>query len=289
MKKYLNLLRVKHYIKNFLVFIPLFFSKNLLDAKKMFGAIIGFIAFCLLSSAVYIINDIKDIKNDQRHPIKKNRPIASGEITVLKASVIAIFNIIASITIITFYCLYVDSNINFMIAIFYLFLYLVLNIAYSFGLKNKPIIDIAILVSGFLIRVLFGGVIVGVEVSSWLYLTVISISFYLGLAKRRNEIIKYDGKETRGVLKYYTKDFLDKNMHVCMALGITFYSLWAMNYGNVLMIWTVPIVMLLAMKYSLNIENVENEGNPVDILLKDKFIIILGILYIAFIYYILYL
>ncbi len=287
MKKYLKLFRVKHYIKNLLVFIPLIFSKNLFDKTKMTSAIIGFISFCLISSAVYIINDIKDVQKDRNHPVKKNRPIASGEISIKRAIIIAIINVIISFSIV-FYCYY-KFNINIILTGAYLFLYLILNIAYSFGLKNKPIIDIAILVSGFLLRVLYGGVIVQVQISSWLYLTIISVSFYLALGKRRNEFIKHDGKNTREVLKYYTKEFLDKNMYVSMALAICFYALWAMNYGNNLMIWTVPIVMILAMKYSLNIEAMESEGDPVEVIVGDKFIIGLGIIYICLIFGILYL
>lgn len=286
MKKYLKLFRVKHYIKNLLVFIPLIFSKNLFNKEKIISAMIGFISFSLMSSAVYIINDIKDAKKDMNHPVKKSRPIASGEISIFKALIISIISIVISI-LITVYCC-INFNISIALTVFYLFAYLVLNISYSIGLKNKPILDIALLVLGFLIRVLYGGAIVQVEVSSWLYLTIISISFYLALGKRRNEFIKHDGKDTREVLKYYTKEFLDKNMYVSMALAICFYALWAMNYGNNLMICTVPIVMLLAMKYSLDIEEIESEGDPVEVIIKDKFIICLGIIYVCFILGILY-
>ena len=128
----------------------------------------------------------------------------------------------------------------------------------------------------------------GVEVSSWLYLTVISISFYLGLGKRRNELVKHSDKETRKVLKYYTQDFLDKNMYVCMALSIVFYALWALNYANNLLLWTVPIVMIIAMRYSLKVEMNESEGDPVDIIFKDKFIILMSLFYVVYMFMTLY-
>ena len=133
MKKYLKLFRVKHYIKNLLVFIPLIFSKNLFDKTKMTSSTIGFISFCLISSTVYIINDIKDVQKDRNHPVKKNRPIASGEISIKRAIIIAIINVIISFSIV-FYCYY-KFNINIILTGAYLFLYLILNIAYSFGLK----------------------------------------------------------------------------------------------------------------------------------------------------------
>lgn len=286
MKELLKLCRVKHYIKNFLVLLPLVFSKNFFDGKQFASAVIGMFAFCLCCSAVYIINDIKDAEKDRKHPVKKDRPIASGKISIRMASILIVCLILLSLTcMFGIYKLY-DRNVSF--AIVYLLLYLLINIAYSFGLKNKPIMDITVLALGFLLRVMFGGAVIEVEISSWLYLTILSISFYLGLGKRRNELMKYDGKETRSVLKYYSKDFLDKNMYVCMTLTIVFYALWSMSYASNLILWSIPIVMLIAMKYSLNIENVTSEGDPVEVILKDKFILFMGIVYILYIFSVIY-
>jgi len=243
-------------------------------------------AFCFCCSAVYIINDIKDIKKDKKHPVKRNRPIASGKISTCTASILIVCLILLSLTcMFAIYKLY-DRNVSF--AMVYLLLYLLINVAYSFGLKNKPIIDITILALGFLLRVMFGGAVIDVDISSWLYLTIISISFYLGLGKRRNELMKYDGKETRSVLKYYSKDFLDKNMYVCMTLTIVFYALWSMSYASNLILWSIPIVMLIAMKYSLNVENATSEGDPVEVILKDKMILFMGIIYILYIFSVIY-
>ncbi len=286
MKKYFKLLRVKHYIKNILVLLPIIFSKNLLNTNKLIPAILGMLSFCLCCSAVYIFNDIRDIEKDKKHPTKRERPIASGSVSINRALIIGICLIILSLLFVL--AIYIRFNINIYASIGYLFLYFILNIAYSFGLKNKPIIDIVILVSGFVIRVLFGGIVVQVDISSWLYLTIISISFYLGLGKRRNELVKHNQKETRNVLKYYTKDFLDKNMYVCMTLSIVFYALWAMNTNN-LMLWSIPIVMVIAMKYSLDIEMDDSEGDPVDVILKDKYIILMTLFYVIYTFVVLYL
>ena len=108
-----------------------------------------------------------------------------------------------------------------------------LNLLYSFGLKNVPVADIAILVSGFLLRVLYGSSITGIEISKWLYLTVIAMSFYLGLGKRRNELEKHGGESTRKVLEAYNKNFLDKNMYMCLSLAIVFYSLWCTDPNTI--------------------------------------------------------
>ena len=143
-----------------------------------------------------------------------------------------------------------------------------------------------ILALGFLIRLLYGASIINVEVSPWLYLTIMSFSFYLGLGKRRNEIIKI-GKETRGVLKYYNEEFLDKNMYMCLSISIVFYALWTAFSDNYLLIWTVPLFILILMKYSLNIEK-DSLGDPVDVVLNDKILIglilVYGILLFSLIY-----
>ena len=173
-------------------------------------------------------------------------------------------------------------------------LYLVLNLAYSFGLKNIPIVDITILVSGFLIRILYGAVITQITISNWLYLTVIAISFYFALGKRRNELKHISSGETRQVLKAYPVSFLDKSMSMCLTLANTFYALWSMDektiatYNSKYLIFTVPIVLLITMKYSMAVEG-ESDGDPVEVLLHDKILLTLCVLYLAVMFMILYL
>lgn len=279
MRKYIKLLRVNHYIKNLLIFLPLFFSKSLMDVDKLILVISAFLSFSFMASTIYIINDIKDIEKDKKHLTKKNRPIASGQVSIPKAKIIAIVLFIISLAILSFVCINFNGNLNF--SLFYILLYFILNLAYTYKLKAKPIIDIIILATGFVLRVMLGGAIIDIEISSWLYLTIFAISFYLGLGKRRNEYVKYQKDTTRSVLKYYNKEFLDKNMYLCMALAIAFYALWAKDYNSITMIWTVPIVMIMAMKYSYNIENENSEGDPTDVILKDKALILLTIVYIV--------
>lgn len=157
-----------------------------------------------------------------------------------------------------------------------------LNILYSFWLKHIPILDVVILASGFLIRVLYGSNITNIQISNWLYLTILVFSFYMGLGKRRNEYKKM-GTNGRKVLEFYNESFLNNNMYMCMALGIVFYSLWCIDVnkastGIFNIIWTVPIVLIICMKYSLNIEN-ESHGDPVDVILGDKILLLLGVIY----------
>lgn len=288
MKKYIKLMRMHHYIKNGLIFAPLIFSGSLFNTDLFLKSLLGFVAFSLVASTIYIINDIQDVELDRLHPTKCKRPLAANLISLTNAKILAVSLILIAVLI----NVYAADNSPLSWAS--LILYLILNIAYSNGLKNYPIIDVAILVSGFVLRVLYGAGITGIEISSWLYLTVIAMSFYMGLGKRRNELIKQKNV-SRKVLKYYNQGFLDKNMYMSLALTITFYSLWTVDpitiarLSNDYLVWTVPLVILICMKYSLNIEG-DSDGDPVEVIIKDKvlmtmvvffLLITLGIIYIG--------
>lgn len=277
MINYIKLMRPKHYLKNFLIFLPLIFSGLLFNWTNMFSSLLGFLSFSFAASIVYIINDICDKEKDKLHEKKKHRPIASGKISVKNAIIFTIFLIIISIL-----CNYLASFHSTQYSLLFIMVYVGINIGYSMGLKNIPLVDIMILSFGFLIRVLYGASIIGVYVSNWLYLTVISMAFYLSLGKRRNEIIK-SGTNTRKVLKYYSREFLDKNMYMCLAITIVFYSLWCVDSSTIdkignFIIWTIPLVILICMKYSMNVEN-DSHGDPVDVVFEDKVLLILILLY----------
>ena len=276
-KNYFKLARIKHWLKNVLIFIPLVFGMQICDINKLRITLIGTLSFCFISSAVYIFNDIKDVENDRKHEIKKNRPIASGAVTVQEAIILMIILVLSSLLI----NLLVIKNIY---CVLILVIYLLLNIGYSCGLKNVPILDVVILVSGFVLRVVYGANVTATELSKWLYLTIMSGSFFMGFGKRRNEILK-QGNETRKVLKFYTKEYLDKFMYVCLILTIVFYALWSIDATTIsrletdYLAYTVPIVLVIFMKYCLNIEG-ESYGDPVDILTSDKILMGLVLLFI---------
>lgn len=280
MSKFIKLIRMKHWLKNFLVYLPIFFSLNLFNIDYLLLTTLAFIVFCFTSSIVYILNDISDIEKDRLHPVKKFRPLASGEIS--KKQAYAIIAILA--TIIAVIMLFFFSKTNNIFVILIPLIYIILNILYSKKLKNIPIIDVVILVSGFVLRVMYGGVAINVEVSKFLYLMIIFGSFYLGFGKRRNEIIK-NGDKSRKVLSLYNKEFLDKNMYVCLGLAIVSYSLWCVDpttihrIENDYLFWTIPIVMVILQLYSLNIEG-NSHGDPIEVVLSDKKLIAVVILYV---------
>lgn len=280
--KYLKLMRVKHYLKNVLVALPVIFAGVALHPVNIFKTLIAFITFSLTSSIIYIINDIRDVEKDRKHPVKKKRPIASGEVSIKAAVILAILLFVATIAILYF------SGLLFNYGVLVLLVYFVLNLGYSFGLKDIPLVDITILASGFVLRALYGGLLLNIDLSNWLFLTVLSGSFYMALGKRRNELIKLEGKETRKVLKYYTKEFLDKNMYMFLSLSIVFYSLWStLGVDNRFFKFSSILLILILMKYSLNVEQ-DSLGDPIEVILGDKILIILAFIYAAYCFAVLY-
>ena len=288
-KAYLKLVRLKHYLKNILIFLPVIFGRKLFDIENIKNLVLGFIVFSSIASIVYIINDICDIEKDRKHEIKKNRPLASGKITLNEAKVVIM--ILSIISIVLGGYLTIHTTLNGLIIPI---IYMILNILYSKKLKNIPIIDVAILSSGFFLRVIYGAEITKIELSQWLYLTIIAFSLCLALGKRRNELVKSEKYNTRTVLSYYNYDFLDKNLYMCMGLGLVFYSLWTIDidtvirFGNAYFSWTIPLVLLILLRYNLIIEG-DSYGDPVEVLLSDRTLIFLCILYAMIVLGIIYL
>ena len=270
----LKLMRVKHYVKNVYVWFAIVFSGSLFDYKSLLSILFAFLAFSFTSSFVYIINDIKDIEKDRLHEKKKKRPLASGKISIKLGVIIAFASLVVAAV---FDYLAVSNTWG---TVLYLLGYILINIAYSLKLKNIPLVDVAIIVVGFMLRMMYGAAVIGVEISGWLYLTAIAGSFFQALGKRRNEISKNETGKSREVLKSYTREFLDKNMYMCMTLTIVFYSLWCVDPATIvdkngeLLIWSIPLVLLVCMKYSMILEG-NSDGDPVDVILSNKLLILL--------------
>lgn len=269
LKDICSLLRIKHYIKNLAIIVPAFFGGLVGDAHKMRMGLLGVCAFSAVSSAVYILNDLCDIEKDKIHPRKRNRPLASGRIS-RKGAIFTIVICIGLAIGLSLGCKIYGGGI--------LALYFILNILYSKSLKNKPLVDVVLLASFYVIRVYYGAVVMGVEISTWLFLLVLVGSLFMGLGKRRNELLEQG--DTREVLKQYTPSFLDKNMYVCVALADVFYALWAMDSARSDMRITVPIFIVILMKYSMDLETYA-EGDPIEVIFRDKCLIALVIVYVV--------
>ncbi|MDR1210126.1 MAG: UbiA prenyltransferase family protein [Clostridiales bacterium] len=269
--RWFRLARPKHCVKNLLLLLPVVFGRSLFDIDKLRAVGVGFAAFCLLSSAVYVFNDIMDAPTDRLSEDKKLRPVASGEIS---AGAAGIFSLLLALGAFCLDLLLGVGGWPFLAA------YAAVNALYSAGLKNYPILDVAILSAGFVLRVLYGAAATGIEVSRWLVLTVVAFSLFMGLGKRRQE---YAANGPRKSLAAYGSAFLDKNMYMCVTLGNAFYALWAIDRaskGSSAIVWTAPLVILICMRYSLDIESGAS-GDPVEVFFGDKWLIAAAIVYVA--------
>lgn len=287
MKQFIKLIRPHHCIKNIIIFFPILFSGQLYKIELFIKSVMGFFTFFILCSVVYIINDIKDVESDRQHSTKCKRPIASGVISPKYALVMAVSLFIIAINLNAYFNNKLEAWAIFI-------LYFAINIGYSiFGLKNLALVDIIILASGFILRIFFGSAITGITISKWLYLTVVAGSFYCSLGKRRNEIKNEKFKQTRSVLKNYSQSFLEKSMNMFMTLAIVFYSLWCIDpltiehHKNGNAIWTLPLVLIITLRYSMIIES-RSDGDPIGVIIKDKVLICLFVFYILCMYFIIY-
>jgi len=202
--------------KNTFVFVPLLFSKHLFDEDYFLTTLLAFVVFCLASSLIYVINDIIDIEADRAHPTKKNRPLPAGLISKQSAMLVAVGLTVLLIILLPQF----NNEFDYFVIAF-----IVLNVLYSFWLKHIVILDIFSIATGFAIRVLAGAVVISVPISSWLILTTIFISLFLGVMKRHSELILVEESEnvpSRKVLSQYSLNFADQ-MATVAAAGVTQY------------------------------------------------------------------
>ncbi|MCG6913577.1 decaprenyl-phosphate phosphoribosyltransferase [bacterium BMS3Abin03] len=276
---YLKLTRVPQWIKNFFVFVPLLFSLHLFDGDYFFTTLEAFITFCLASSLIYIINDLIDVEADRAHPTKKNRPIASGKISKLNAL------IVIAVLVIVIVLLLLNFNREF---IYIVIGFVVLNILYSLWFKHIVILDIFSIAAGFAIRVLAGAVVISVPVSSWLILTTIFISLFLGVMKRHSELLLStggDASSSRKVLSQYSLNFADQMATVAAAGVIICYALYTVSERTVSvfntenLIYTTPFVVYGIFRY-MYLEYISNKGdNTTRIVLTDIQLIVTVLAY----------
>lgn len=282
-------MRVKHWCKNLLILFPLIFSGNLMDRDSTALSLLGVFHFCMVSSIVYIVNDTRDCDKDNRHPLKHDRPIASGEVSTKEAwKVGAVLAILWLGGIYAIFLLKGRAGVELFSAA-----YLLVNLAYSFGLKEVPIIDVTMIAVGYLIRLYFGGWLIGTGISDWMFLTVLSAAYYLGFGKRKKELTQYGG-EYRGVLRKYSAAFLDKSTDLFMGLTLVFYSLSCVSESTtaarlgVKLSWSVPIVILIALRYNMLLESCVSTGDPTEMIMGDRLLGGMALLYGTSILVILY-
>ena len=278
--EYIRLIRPQQWIKNFFVFGPLIFSKELFDSGPFLIELKAFIAFCLTASAVYIINDIADVEADRTHPEKKNRPLAARTMPVSHAYALVFLLLTCLIML-----------LNGMDARFVLVLagYFVMNVAYSLKLKEVVLLDVFIIAAGFMLRVLGGAYAIDVAVSSWLVLCTMFISLFLGFAKRRSELVmnqESGGTFERKVLSLYSVSFIDHMLTIAAAGTVISYALYTVAqrtieiFGTEKMIYTTVFVIFGVFRYLYLVHMTGSTQNPTKAVTSDLTILATGLLWI---------
>ncbi|NJN26105.1 MAG: decaprenyl-phosphate phosphoribosyltransferase [Cyclobacteriaceae bacterium] len=285
--QFIKLLRVKHWIKNTFLFIPLFFSGGFFDFSKYPLLILGFISYSLMASCIYILNDIRDVESDRIHPEKRNRPIASGAISKRNAIILMVIIGLIGISL----AIFIKTKFLFVLCI-----YLLLNILYSSGLKKIAILDIIIVAIGFNIRVKAGGVIAEIAISEWLMVMVFLLSLFIVIAKRRDDTLikEKTGVDMRKVSSKYNESFLNVSIAMLASIIIVSYLIYTLSPAVVdrfetHRLYYNSIFVIAGILRYLQISFVENDsGSPTKLLYKDRFIQVCILLWLGSFYFLIY-
>jgi len=271
----LKSMRPKQWTKNLLLFAGLIFDKKFTNPNLTLRAFLGFILFCLISGAIYIINDIKDIEEDKFHPIKKKRPIASGKISIPTALTFSITIIILSL--ISAYLLNVGFGNSALV-------YVILILLYSGFLKHIVILDIMIVSIGFVIRAIAGAQVIGIIFSPWLLICTMFLALFLALCKRRYELVVLSDNANihRKVLEEYSPLFLDQMISIVTASTVISYALYTITrWEEKRLIYTIPFVLYGIFRYLYLVYKKGEGGSPEILLLKDKSLLLDILLWVA--------
>lgn len=257
----IRLMRPKQWVKNAFVFAPLLFSGLFTDMLSVQHTLSAFIIFCLASSATYVLNDYNDIENDRKHPIKsKSRPLASGEMSKPQARILMV----------VLYGTVALSALVYPEVVAVVAAYLLLNVAYTFYLKHQPVLDIFTIATGFVLRVYAGAVSLDVPLSSWMFITTLSLALFLAAIKRRQELMK-SGNKARSVLQFYTIELVDKYAEMSATCAILFYSLFVIS-DKPDMVYTIPFVLFGLYRYWFIVESKDSGESPTDALFADRWL-----------------
>lgn len=269
LKNIISLLRVNQWIKNLFCFVPILVTGNIFNFSLLIRTIFIFLIFCLSSSVVYIINDLKDVDSDKNHPVKKLRVIPSGKI---KTNVV--FILLFTFLFLILFLPFIFFNTNF----FILILYILLNILYTFYTKYIPILDVFSIAIGFVLRVISGAFYNSLPVSTWLILLTFTLTLTLALGKRGAELKTDSLNNTRNVLKKYNIEFIKSMQDILIGLVLTMYMIYTIDnktfIGNreVLILSILPVfigIMRYKLLYNSKLSEIEN---PTELFFKDKYI-----------------
>ncbi len=279
-KAHIGLLRPHQYIKNLFVFAPLFFSFRFLEPEPLLRTLLAFIAFCMVASSVYIFNDIKDVNEDRRHPVKKYRPLAQRLISTDQA-----YRYMGALL---FLGLGLGAILDWRI-LFILAGYSLLNIFYTLKLKHVAVLDIFIIGTGFVLRIFAGAAAAMVHASKWIVLITFLLALFLALSKRREDVLLAgEGKDVRKCIDGYTLDFVNISMIIMAAVTLVCYILYTVSpevqerFGSEHMYLSAVFVLLGIMRYLQIVFVDQGGGNPTRVILQDRFMQITVICWLLF-------
>lgn len=285
MLEYIKLCRINQWVKNALIFAPLFFAFVYPEPHAVMNAIFAFFGFSFIASSIYIINDWKDIESDRLHPTKKNRPLAKGTVSVKGASVLFLLLVISSLSI---YIFIIKSLPATLLLIFYF----LLNIAYSLKLKQLSIVDIAIVASGFVIRLFIGSIVTFSTLSYWIIIMTFLLALLLVVGKRRHDVIIFEetNRQMRKSIAGYNLEFLNAIIIIIVSTIIICYLMYTISFevthrnGEYLYL-TCLFVFLGFFRYLQAIFVEKKGGNPTKLVTSDRFlqitIVLWGISFVA--------
>jgi 4-hydroxybenzoate polyprenyltransferase len=279
-------LRPRQWSKNLFVFAGLIFSQSLFT-PLVWPALGAFLIFCALSGAIYVFNDLADVEKDRLHPMKRNRPIASGALTAPTAAVLGVVLLVGSLVA----AFWLSVPFGLVAAS-----YAILLIAYSLWLKHLVILDVLTVAAGFVLRAVAGAAAIAVEISGWLVICTILVALFLALGKRRHEYRTLSGEAAahRPILAEYSESFLDQMVAVVTASTVTAYALYTMSPDTVakfhtrLLPVTLPFVLYGIFRYLYLLYRRELGGNPSDLLLNDRALLINTLLWMLALLVIIY-
>ena len=273
-------LRPSQWTKNLFVFAALVFARKILDGPLVLRTLAAFGIFCLLSGSIYLVNDVLDYEEDRIHPKKSRRPIAAGLIRRGPAAGMAV--VLAAVSLA---CAFILSPGFFIAGA----VYFVLQIAYSIKLKHVVILDVFIVASGFVIRVVAGGLVIRVPLSSWILICMTLLALFIALSKRRHEIVLLEENASahRPILKEYSAYLLDQMISVVTASTVIAYCLYTVSEDTVKklgtsdLIYTMPFVLYGIFRYLYLVHKKGEGGSPEELILKDKPLALSVLLWIA--------
>ncbi|MEE8171098.1 MAG: decaprenyl-phosphate phosphoribosyltransferase [Phycisphaerae bacterium] len=269
LKDYLQLLRPAQWVKNVFVLLALVFSERRGDPQAIGLAAAAFAAFCLLSSAVYCFNDIKDRDEDAAHPTKRFRPLPRGAISPGGAGVLCVLMLLGGLAA----AFWIGGGFAATVLT-----YLVINLVYTLGLKHVPLVDVILVAVGFVLRALGGAQAIDVEVSAWLIICTFTLCLFLGFGKRRCEIAMLteagtDVAKHRATLAQYTPELLNQLLSTTAVLAVITFLLYTLDPHTArefrALFYTTPLVLYAIFRYAMVIEHGQRTG-PTDILIKDR-------------------